>query len=89
MLKSEIKRIYESHNNTRGEQRSDAKKSNVLDRKNVILKEIINQLKIEKLNLQKKLFEYKQKSDDIERKYNALTIEYTNFGNFTRKKMYN
>jgi hypothetical protein len=79
MLKSEIKRLYESQTEKKKEQHMEVNKKAVLERKTIVLSELVQKFKQDKLELQKANFQLKSKLEDIEKDYSTLRMQFQHF----------
>ncbi len=70
MLKSEIRRLYQDKNDIRKDIISTEKSTNIIERKFILAKEMLEKLQTEKKKLLKSNFELKKRADVLESKYN-------------------
>ena len=74
MLKSEIRRLYQDKNDIRKDIISTEKSTNIIERKFMLAKEMLEKLQTEKKKLLKSNFELKKRADVLEAKYNQQKI---------------
>ena len=70
MLKTEIRRLHEDKREGNKARMIDERSNQALERKYLLAKEIIEKLKVDRVELQKKCFELKTKSEEMERRFN-------------------
>jgi len=85
-LKSEVKRLYHAQSIVQKDDMTSLKRSNTNERKIMVLKEIVDKLKKERNDLTTAIHEFKAKSENYEKKYINLQIEYTQFNNIVQRK---
>ena len=75
MLKTEIRRLNEDKKEGNRVRMLDERSTQALERKYLLAKEMIDKLKADRVELQKKCFELKKKSEEMEKRLHDSRIQ--------------